>query len=230
MPWWKDSHLEALNSHAALSDMLDVTRRLDHSALSAIESILSSPIRGLESVRQARQFLGISGLLRYPRLRLLTKTEKRRRVKLLVKENAAPTQVRKAQSLTYRYELTLRTMISRCMEDTYGEDWAAERLPECDCKKLLGKQIEGDETILDHADYTQYAAIMSHTKHFEAVFSKGFDSAEELRTMLLRVGQLRARAHHARTFTAEDLRELAMLWRAIEAGLSELTDDIVFDS
>ncbi len=229
MPWWMDSHLEALSSHAALSNMLDETRRVDHSALSAIESMLSSPIRGLESVRQARQFLGISGLLRYPRLRVLTKAEKRRHVKSLVKENAAPTHVRKAHSITHRYELTLRAVIARCMEDAYGEDWATERLPECDCKKLLGKQLEGDETVLDHADYTQYAAILSHAKHFEAVFSKGFDNAEELSRTLLRVGQLRARAHHARTFTAEDLRELAMLWRAIEAGLIELIDDMILD-
>ena len=229
MTWRTDFHLEALGSHAALSSMLDETRLVGHDALSAVESVLSSPILGLNSFRQATQFLNISGLLRFPRFRVLTRVEKKRRVRLLVKENAAPVQVRKAHSLTHRYELVLREVIAQCMENAYGEDWAAERLPKCNCKKLLGKQLDEGEVVLDHADYTHYAAILSHAEHFDSIFSKGFDSAEEVGRMLLRVGQLRARAHHARTFTAENLRELVVLWRVIESGLIELVDDVVFD-
>lgn len=93
MSWWRDAHLDALNSYAALSDMLDATRIVGHDALSAIESVLSSPIAGLGSISQAWQFLDISGLLRFPRFRILTRAEKRGRVKLLVKENAPPPHV-----------------------------------------------------------------------------------------------------------------------------------------
>jgi hypothetical protein len=56
----------------------------------AIESLLSEPLIGLDSIRQAREFLDISGLLRFPRFRTLTRQEKRRRIKRLIKENAAP--------------------------------------------------------------------------------------------------------------------------------------------
>ena len=227
--WWMDSHLEALNVHAALSDMLDETRIVGREALLAIESVLSTPIHGLDSVRQARQFLDISGLLRFPRFRRLTSAEKKRRVKRLLKESAPTAPVRKAHSLIHRHELVLRDVIAQCMEAGYGEDWAAERLPECGCKKLLGKQLESDEIVLDHADYKHYAAIVSHADHFDAVFAKGFGRAEEIRGIILRVGQLRALAHHARKFTAEDLRELVMLLRIIEAGLTELVDDVVLD-
>lgn len=230
MPWWDDLQLEALNAHSALSGMFDEISVVGRDSWQALDSVLSDPLIGLDSVRQAREFLDIAGLLRFPRFRTLTLQEKRRRVKRLIRENALPAPVKKAQGLVHRYEKLLRVLIAQCMEDAYGEDWAAARLPLCDCKKLLGKTLEGDESVLDHADYKHYELIMCHDEHFETVFAVGYTDIDELRRTIARLGLLRARSHHGRTFTAEDLRELTALWRAMEAGFEGLIDEVVIDS
>lgn len=227
MSWWDDLHLEELNAHSALSGMLDGIGAVGRDSWEAIDSVLSDPLIGLDSVRQAREFLDITGLLRFPRFRTLTIQEKRRRVKRLIRENALPAPVKKAQGLVHRYEKLLRVLIAQCMEDAYGADWAEARLPLCDCKKLLGKSLEGDESVLDHADYKHYELIMCHDEHFETVFAAGYTDSDELRRTIARLGQLRARSHHGRTFTAEDLRELTALWRAMEAGFEGLIDEVV---
>jgi hypothetical protein len=229
MSWWKDYHLEALNSHAALSNMLDATKMVGSGTLATIESTLSGSILGLDSVREVRQFLDISGLLRFPRFRILTRAEKRGRMKMLVKENAPSPHVRKAHSFNHRYELTLRAVVAKGMEEAYGENWPAERLHKCGCKKLFGKALGDGETVLDHADFTHYAEIMCHEEHFEAVFSKGFEDSDALREVILRLGRLRARSHHARTFTADDFREFVATWRLMEAGWIELVGDVEID-
>lgn len=230
MSWWDDHQLEALNAHSALSGMFDEISVVGQDSWQAIESVLSDPLIGLDSVRQAREFLDIAGLLRFPRFRTLTRQEKQRRVKRLIRENALPAPVKKAQGLVHRYEKLLRVLIAQCMEDAYGEDWAEARLPLCACKKLLGKTLEGDESVLDHADYKHYELIMCHDEHFETVFAVGYTDHDELRRSIVRLGQLRARSHHGRTFNSEDLRELVALWRAMEAGFEGLIDDVVIDS
>lgn len=227
---WLHSHLDALNVHTALSDMLDQTGIVGRDVVSAVDSVLASQLSGVDSFRQVRDLLNFSGLLRLPRIRRLSDPEKRQRVKLLLKDCAPSADVRKAHSFVHRYELVLRDVIVKRMQDAYGENWEPDRLPLCGCKKLLGKQVEGDEIAIDHADFAHYALIMCHAEHFDAIFSKGFDSAEDLREMILRVGRLRARAQHARTFTGENLRALMVLLRAIEAGLCELVDDVVIES
>lgn len=230
LSWWEDSCAEALNAHSALSTMFDRIDALGRDAWSAIDSVLSDPWLGLHSVRQARELLGISGLLRAPRFRILTRKEKRRHVRLLIKDNAMPAPVRKAQGLVHRNEKVLRALIAQCMEGAFGEDWAKERLPLCGCQKLLGRPLEGDESVLDHADYKHYELIMCHDEHFEAVFAAAYEDVDALRLTISRLGQLRARSHHGRTFTAEDYRELVTLWRAMEAGFECLIDDVVIDS
>ena len=225
-PWWHNYQMDALNSHAALAGMLDQTRYVDREALSTVQSVLSHTISGIESARHARQFLDISGLLRFPSFRVLTKTEKRRKIRHLVKESAPPAHVKKAHALNHRYEVVIRVLIAQRMELVYGEDWVRERLPKCDCKKLLGMQVEGGESILDSADFVHYALIMCHEEHFEAAFSDGYESPDALRQIILRLGRLRARSHHARMFTAEDWREMSTLWRTIESGWHALIDDV----
>jgi hypothetical protein len=137
LPWWDDSYAKALNAHAALSSMLDSIDAVGREAWSAIDSVLSDSLLDLHSVRQVRELLNLSGLLRAPRYRILSRKEKRRHIQLLVKDNAMPAPVRKAQGLVHRYEKVLRVLIARRMETAYGEDWAKERLPLCECGKLL---------------------------------------------------------------------------------------------
>lgn len=229
LSWWDDSCAEALNAHSALSAMFDRIDVVGREAWSAIDSVLSDPFLYLHTVRQARELLNISGLLRAPRYRILTRKEKRRHIRLLIKDNAMPAPVRKAQGLVHRNEKVLRTLIAQCMEGAYGEDWAKKRLPRCGYQKLLGRPLEGDESVLDHADYKHYELIMYYDEHFEAVFAVAYEDVDALRHMIGRLGQLRVRSHHGRTFTPEDLQELATLWRAMEAGFGGLVDDVVIE-
>jgi len=230
LSWWNDSCAEVLNAHSALSTMFDRIDVVGREAWSAIDSVLSDRLRDLHTVRQARELLNISGLLRAPRYRILTRKEKRRHIRLLIKDNAMPAPVRKAQGLVHRNEKVLRVLIAQCLEEAYGEDWVNERLPQCGCKSLLGRARDEDESVLDCADYKHYELIMCHDEHFETVFAAAYEDVEELRHMIIRLGQLRARSHHGRTFTPEDYRELATLWRAMEAGFEGLIDDVVIDS
>jgi len=230
LSWWDDSCAEVLNAHTALSAMFDRIDVVGREAWSAIDSVLADSLLGACSVRQARDLLDISGLLRFPRIRTLTVQERRQRIKRLIRDNSVPAPVKKAQSLVHRYEKVLRTLIAQCMEDAYGEDWANERLPQCGCKPLLGRARDEDESVLDCADYKHYELIMCHDEHFETVFAVAYEDVDALRHMIVRLGLLRARSHHSRTFTAEDLQELVTLWRAMEAGFECLIDDVVIDS
>ena len=92
------------------------------------------------------------------------------------------------------------------MANTYGEDWAEQRLPLCGCKDLLRKWKSRGGDVLDHADYAHYKQIMSYPEHFEAVFEVGFDDPQSLAELLMRAGGLRAASHHARTLSLKDLR------------------------
>ena len=230
LAWFDAPRIAALNSHAAMSDLLDTTKIIGHGTLSAVNEFLSEPSY-LHSVRQVSQLMEVSKLLRLPRYRILTRDEKAGRIRVLVKNSAPSAHARRAHSFIHRYESVLRFVLADCMERAYGEDWAASRLPLCGCKNLLGKgkTLDEGETILDRADFTHYANIMCDSEHFDNVFSAGFDDPEELRQMIIRVGNLRARSHHARTFTPEHYRELVTLLRTIEAGLSGLIEEIEID-
>lgn len=228
--WWSSDYAKILNEHAALSAMFDQIDMVGHETWSAIDSVLAAPLLDLHTVRQTCDLLEISGLLRAPRYRILNRQEKRKHIRLLIKDNTMPATIRKAQGLVHRNEKVLRTLIAQCMEGAYGDDWEKSRLPLCDCKKLLGRPLEGDESVMDHADYKHYELIMCHDEHFKTVFSVAYQDVNALRNMIVRLGQLRARSHHGRTFTAENLQELVTLWRAMEAGFESLIDDVVIDS
>jgi len=229
LPWWHDFQIDTLNTHAALSGVLADVGPVTGNTLYAVDAVLEESLIGFKSLRHATQFLEISGLWRTPRFRVLTRQDKQRRVRFLLRQNAPPSPVRKAHGLIHRHEKILRVMIENGMERIYGEDWARERLPLCDCKKLLGKTLGADESILDHADYKHYADIMCHPDHFASLFSAGYGDIDALRSMIQRLGQLRALASHARTFTVEDLRELTLLWRTMAKGFVELIDDVELD-
>jgi|GEM_PF-1505112 len=229
LPWWHDFQIDALNTHVALSGVLADAGPVTGNTLYAVDSVLEESLIGFKSLRQATQFLEISGLWRTPRFRVLTRQDKQRRVSFLLRQSAPPSPVRKAHGLIHRHEKILRVMIENGMERIYGADWSRERLPLCDCKKLLGKTLGGDESILDHADCRHYADIMCHPDHFASLFSTGYEDIDDLRAMIQRLGQLRATASHARTFTVEDLRELTLLWRTMAKGFVELIDDVEMD-
>lgn len=226
-PWWHDYHLDLLNTHSAMASLLVETEFVRSSTLASMDSFLSEPLTGIRSVRQAREFLGISGLLHYPRYRRLSRSEKQQQIVFLIDDSSPAEHVSSAFSLNHRNEKVLRMAIDQCMRSAYGDDWMNERLPCCDCKKLLGKRTEDGESLLDHADFFHYTEIMCHPEHFDNAFSDTFENPADLRVILGRLRALRAKSFHARTFTPEDLREMAALWGLVAVVFDVLVSDVV---
>lgn len=219
--------LEAFARTSAISDYLTASSRVDHELRAATQSFALSALPAFDSLTGYRSFLDAAGLhlSHWPRVRLLSKAEKRRQFRERLNQQIEPVHIKKAKSLVHRYELTFRDILDAAMAEAYGEDWAEHRLPMCNCKDLLGKWRKRGGAVLDHADYAHYARIMSDPEHFETVFEVGFDDPAALAALLTDAGRLRAASHHARAFTPEDLRDLRMTWRVIETGLLAFTDD-----
>jgi len=223
--------ITAFTKASALADMFAETDQLTLSVREAAGLFSITEMPQLASLAGYRSFLDAAGLSfsRWPRRRLLTMSEKRRRLKARLQANAAPPHVKRAKTLVHRYELTLREVLDAVMAETYGEDWQQERLPLCDCKDLLKKWQKRGGDVLDHADYAHYARIMSHPDHFNAIFEAGFDEPAAVFELLTSAGSLRAASHHARAFTPEDLKSLRLTWKQIETGLIALTPDFEVD-
>jgi hypothetical protein len=132
-------------------------------------------------------------------------------------------------SLIHLEEAALRAAIDEWMSLEYGDDWASTRLPLSGCNGLLGKSRKRGGPPLKHADFTDYARIVSQPEHFAAIFSFAFDNAEEAFEMMVRLGQLRAAALHGREFEVEDLAELRVIWKTVAFGMARLEDDFEVD-
>lgn len=226
------AYLNAFMQASTLSDIFGKSIRVDHQLQEAMRQFTHAPILPFDSLNAYRQFLDSAGLglSHWPHHRLLTIGEKRRRFKERLKQNTESSHAKKGRTLTQRYELTLRDILDEVMVAEYGEDWAIERLPLCDCKDLLGKWQKRGGDVLDHADYAHYEKIMIYPAHFESVFEVGFNDPTELAVDIKKAGKLRAALQHFHPFTAEDLLEMRLIWRTIETGLLALTDDYDFDN
>lgn len=226
------AYLEAFNQTSAISDFLAESTRVTRDLREAALAFSGGVVPVFDTLAGYRGFLDAAGLRlpHWPKFRLLSAAEKRRRFRARLNQKAEPSHVKKAKSLVHRYELTLREILDAVMADAYGEDWAEQRLPLCDCSDLLGKWRKRGGDVLDHADYVHYARIMSHPEHFAAVFEAGFDDPSTLASLLTDAGRLRAASHHARNFSAADLRDLRVTWRTIESGLLAFTSDVEVES
>ncbi len=223
----RPAQIEAFARASAMADMFAESERLTRGVREAVGVFSITDMPQFANLAGYRNFLDAAGLRlsHWPRRRLLTMAEKRRRLKARLQANSAPPHVKRAKTLVHRYELTLREILDAVMAETYGEDWPDERLPLCDCKDLLGKWKSRGGEVLDHADYTHYARIMSHPEHFQAIFEAGFDDPTAVFDLLKQAGKLRAASHHAHLFTPDDLKALRLTWNQIETGLLALTPD-----
>lgn len=97
-----------------------------------------------------------------------------------------------------------------------------------------GDHRVGYQEVALRSDQSDFAAWCMHRSATYMLAMAAKDAIRcavaELRRTIARLGELRARSHHRRTFTAEDRRELATLWHVMEAGLEGLIDDVVIDS
>lgn len=226
------AYLNAFMQASTISDLFAESMRVDRQLQEATRQFSLEAVPTFSALNDYRQFLDASGfrLPHWPHVRLLTIGEKRRRFRARLNNNAEPVHVKKAKSLEHRYQLTLREILDEVMASEYGEDWAVERLPLCDCKDLLGKWQNRGGEVLDHADYFHYERIMSHPEHFETVFEAGFDDRVALSALINKARLLRSRFAHSNPFTQEDLRDLRLIWLTIETGLLALIPNYDIDN
>lgn len=229
--WREPAYMAAFGQASAMADFYAESQRVSLQLAEAHRTMMLAGVPVGTGLADYRGLLDAAGLVlpRWPRVRLLSKAEKRRRFRARLQRNAEPPHIKRAKSLVHRYELTMREILDAAMAETYGEDWAEERLPLCDCKDLLGKWRRRGGAVLDHADYAHYARIMSHPEHFAEVFEVGFEDRQELHDLMVKAGRLRAASHHPHVFTPEDLRDLRLTWRTIETGLNALCGDYVVE-
>ncbi|MEP7211167.1 MAG: hypothetical protein ABI740_10050 [Alphaproteobacteria bacterium] len=69
----------------------------------------------------------------------------------------------------------------------------------------------------------------ANPQHFADIFHLAFPDPPTIAQLIDDAGRLRAASHYARDFTPDDLRDLRVVWRMLEAGLLALTEDIDFD-
>lgn len=226
------AYLDAFMHASTISDIFIESIRADHRLQEATRQFSQVAVPTFATLNDYGQFLNAAGLRlhHWPHARLLTIGEKRRRFREKLNDKVEPNHVKKGKSLVQRYELTLRDILNEVMANAYGEEWAIERLPLCDCKDLLGKWQKRGGEVLSHADYAHYERIMSHQEHFEAVFGVGFDDPIALAELIKKAGNLRAALLHYHPFTPEDLRDLRLIWRTIETGLLALTEGYELES
>jgi hypothetical protein len=223
----KPAYLQAFTQTAAISNLLASSPRIDHHFQDAIQAYTQTQIPDFNTLRAYGDFLNSAGLAlnHWPHRRLLSIGEKRQRLKIKLSEHSEPPQVKKGMTLARRYELVLRDILDAAMMREYGTDWAADRLPACGCKDLLGKWKNKGGEVLDHADYAHYRKIMCYPAHFEDLFSAGFDDPLALEVLLDKAKKHRVALVHCYGFLPEDLLDLRLTWKTIESGLLFLTDD-----
>lgn len=133
------------------------------------------------SLADMRNPLDVSGLRlpRWPRVRLLSRGEKRRRWRERLSLNAEPPHVPRAKSLVHQYERVLREMLGELMEGAYGENWPEERLPLCGCNDLVGKwHKKGGGFVLDHAAASIAPAVRSKYPFLRRLINRPYSRAE----------------------------------------------------
>lgn len=229
-PWWRDAYTEAFGAASAMADAIASATSIGLELRAAVSAFANVAVPDL-SVREYGRFLDRAGLWlpRKPRLRQLTRAEKRKRMHERLKQHAEPAEVRQAKRLIHPRECLLREIIAEEMESAYGEAWAHDRLPLCECRGLLARWQKKGGDVLDHADYSHYIAIMCHEEHFNFVFFRGFDSVIVLWDLLKKAGDLRAISHHAKPFSQENLRELRVTWRILESGFLKMENELVVE-
>lgn len=230
--WTDPAVASGIANASALSRMFGDMGRVNADAWHAASEFRHAGLPGIADVGVARATLDAGGLQvglfsvpyfdRFILPPLPTKGEKRRALNRMKKRRKPSPLHLRATSQIGTIELTLRDVVSRAMEVTYGPDWVEERLTACGCRGLLGKVRARGGTVLEHADWADYERIMCDPVHFEAVFSVGFDDVEVLRSVLVAVKQDRARALHFNAFTVENLTAVRTSCKALEAGLMEL--------
>ncbi|MGV7120300.1 hypothetical protein ACVENA_06070 [Sphingopyxis sp. 550A] len=228
-----DAALGAFARSAAMSDALSTASFVDREMMHAFRAFSSASMPNIGTLGVYRAFLDASGLwiARWPRMRMLSASEKRQRMRRRLAGNREERHVKKAKSLVHSYELVLRDIIDGAMADAYGDDWQRERLPLCGCNTLIGRAANRGGDPLEHADYAHYRMIMCHDEHFADIFSIAFEDPELLAELVDEAGRLRARSHHPHRdkFKPEDLRDLRLVWRTIEKGMLMLTTDYEFE-
>ncbi len=230
---WTRDFAESFQASAAIGQMMTIAEWVGAREVSAAAAFASMDIPDFSSISAYGGFLNAAGLSlgHWPSIRLLTRTERRRRLRQRIAKSRPSSSLRKAYDLTYRHEIVLRETIADAMEGTYGPDWARSRLPLCGCQDLLGRWNARGGDVLDHADFAHYERILSNPEHFTETFDIAFETPEIAAQLMQRARALRVASFHpGRVFTQADLRELRLVWRQIEVAMLALTPTTDFGS
>lgn len=232
--WQTPDFGSAFTRVSAYAEMLAHSSKIGRVQLDIVQGLSAAGLPRMLNAMEARCFLDAAGLvlpqpygglgeasLRLPSMRPVTTAERRRRLRSIKREEAAPQHTVQAFKDIHAAERTLRWVIDYLMTINYGEDWVIERLPICGCASLVGKWRHRGGDALDHADWAEYAKIMCDPQHHSEVFSAGFEDRDTLATLLANARRLRTAVGHANTFTPQNLLDLRLVLATLENGLAD---------
>jgi hypothetical protein len=115
--------------------------------------------------------------------------------------------------LLFRFERALRDYIDRMMTHNCGTDWERHR---CHGNGKIyqlwiqkrDKAIQSGvkpERLIQYADFTEYADLITRTDNWDEVFKKVFGRPESVRESFFRLGPVRLCTMHARPITKTEL-------------------------
>lgn len=115
--------------------------------------------------------------------------------------------------LLFRLERSLRAYIDRVMIDKYGPDWERHRChgngqiyKKWVHKRNLAVQSgQPPQRLIQYADFTEYADLITKADNWKEVFHEAFDRPENVRESFHRLGPVRLCTMHARPITKTEL-------------------------
>jgi hypothetical protein len=116
-------------------------------------------------------------------------------------------------TLLFRLERGLRTYIDRVMIQKYGDDWERHRchgngqiykkwFQKRDLAVQSGLQ---PQRLIQYADFTEYADLITKADNWKEVFQEAFDRPESVRESFHRLGPVRLCTMHARAITKTEV-------------------------
>jgi hypothetical protein len=135
--------------------------------------------------------------------------------------------------LLFRLERGLRAYIDRVMIEKFGSDWERHR-----ChgngeiyKKWIQKRDQAvqsglePERLIQYADFTEYAGLITKADNWKEVFQETFDRQESVRESFQRLGPVRLCTMHARPITKTELMLASAEITRLLTALGDFDDD-----
>jgi hypothetical protein len=123
-------------------------------------------------------------------------------------------------------EKEIRSIIANALSTMFGEDWVESKVPPHLVKKWRDRRAtatlsgEKNAPLLYYADFSDYAAVLTHEDNWSVVFFALFSDCDEVISSIQRLNMVRRPTMHSRDISIELLRvlkvEVARLRRALK--------------